>query len=217
MKDLIESFIRKSVKLQKIIHGLFFDWYYGVETTKSVESSTFDVSTQNRKLSWNYDACSIIRFNTVMKMLPEDISEYTFVDIGSGKGQILMLAAGMGFKRVIGIEFSNQLHTTAAKNIENFKRRFKKKLMIEPLCIDATEFSVPQEKCVVFLFNPFRRPVLERFMNNIEVKSRNRSEPLYLVYVHPTESHVIESRTYFKKIAERSGSTDAVVYQFSGI
>src|SRR5437016_979449 len=38
--------------------------------------------------------------------LPSDLSDYSFIDFGSGKGRVLVIAAGRGFKEVIGVEFA---------------------------------------------------------------------------------------------------------------
>src|SRR5882724_12595376 len=40
-------------------------------------------------------------------------AKYTFVDLGSGKGRILFLAAEFPFRRIQGIEFAVELHREA--------------------------------------------------------------------------------------------------------
>src|SRR3954471_2990982 len=47
-----------------------------------------------------------------VEVKPEDV----FVDFGSGKGRIVILAAALPFRRVIGVEFSAQLHEIAFAN-----------------------------------------------------------------------------------------------------
>ena len=44
-----------------------------------------------------------------------DVSGYTFVDLGSGKGRMLFVAAERPFRRVIGVEFSRSLHAEAER------------------------------------------------------------------------------------------------------
>jgi hypothetical protein len=42
-------------------------------------------------------------------VLPKDLSDFTFVDIGSGKGSILFYACRYDFRRVLGVEFAENL------------------------------------------------------------------------------------------------------------
>jgi predicted RNA methylase len=44
--------------------------------------------------------------------------ETTFVDIGSGKGRALIIAAEYAFKRIIGVEYSPSLATICRRNLE---------------------------------------------------------------------------------------------------
>jgi hypothetical protein len=39
-----------------------------------------------------------------------DYAQYTFVDVGSGKGRMLFVAAEYRFRKVIGVEFATDLH-----------------------------------------------------------------------------------------------------------
>src|ERR1700719_3166712 len=49
------------------------------------------------------------------------IEAYTFVDIGAGKGRALLLAAELPFRKVIGVELSEELARIAQKNITLWK------------------------------------------------------------------------------------------------
>ncbi len=45
-----------------------------------------------------------------------------FVDIGSGKGRVLIAAAEHPFLQVAGVEYSKELHEAALNNIRSAKR-----------------------------------------------------------------------------------------------
>src|SRR3981081_102097 len=47
-----------------------------------------------------------------------DFSQYTFIDVGSGKGRVLFVAAGDPFRKGIGVEVSNALHDDALANLK---------------------------------------------------------------------------------------------------
>ena len=56
-------------------------------------------------------------FRLLLRDLPRDVSEYTFVDFGSGNGRVLILAAQQSFKATLGVEFSPELHRMATENL----------------------------------------------------------------------------------------------------
>ena len=55
------------------------------------------------------------RFRKVLASLQIAFHDYTFIDFGSGKGRALLLASEFPFKRIIGLEFSPELHGTQKK------------------------------------------------------------------------------------------------------
>ena len=87
-------------------------------------------------------------------------SEFTFVDLGSGKGRVLLMAAPYGFKRIMGVEFMPEWHRIAEENIRKFAAQYGIASRIESFCMDAREFDFPAGPLVVYLFNPFPEPVL---------------------------------------------------------
>src|SRR5258708_3764329 len=58
-------------------------------------------------------------FEQIMQILPADLHEFTFVDLGSGKGRALLMASDYPLRRIVGVEFLSDLHHTAKKNIES--------------------------------------------------------------------------------------------------
>ncbi len=85
-----------------------------------------------------------------------------FIDIGSGKGKACLFAsAKQPFKNIIGIEFSAPLVTIANRNKD--KADLKN---ITFISADATEFELPNQTSLVFMYNPFDSVVLEKFISN---------------------------------------------------
>lgn len=84
-----------------------------------------------------------------------DLKTCIFVDLGSGKGKSLILAADYPFKKIIGVEFPPELHQTAVRNIALFSREKCIQEQIQLLCMDAEQYELPTENIVLFLYNPF--------------------------------------------------------------
>ena len=72
-------------------------------------------------LNWNV---GVVFFLFKKLKIPDD---KVFIDIGSGKGRVLLIAAEFGIKEVRGIEFSPVLCEIAKKNISIYKEKTKSK------------------------------------------------------------------------------------------
>src|SRR5258708_39905387 len=69
-----------------------------------------------------YGAVRAANAHAALRDLPiRDYSEYTFIDMGSGLGRVLFVAAEYPFRRVVGVEFSTDLHHKALDNIPQYR------------------------------------------------------------------------------------------------
>lgn len=94
-----------------------------------------------------------------------------FIDIGSGKGKACFYAQNRGiFNNVVGIEFSKKLVDVANKN----KLKIKSD-SIKFIHTDATQYLLPDGPNFVFMFNPFDRVVLEKFILNNIINLKNNN------------------------------------------
>src|SRR6266568_2759489 len=92
--------------------------------------------------------------------------DFTFVDLGSGKGRTLLMAADYPFRRVVGVELLPDLHRIAEENIRKYKGDSQKCFAIESQCGDARDFVFPPEPLVLYLFNPLPESGLALVVNN---------------------------------------------------
>ena len=132
-----------------------------------------------------------------------DFSRFVFIDLGSGKGRTLLLAAEWPFLRVEGIEFASELHHIAKKNIKAFVARRLGCQRITALHIDAAEYRIPDAPCVFYLYNPFGEPVLARVLDNIEASFERDPRPMYFVYLNPKHRHIFEHKSFVRPITRR--------------
>src|SRR5262249_8840372 len=82
-----------------------------------------------------------------LRLRPDDV----FVDIGSGKGRVVCMAACSQVGEVIGVEYSEPLTAIARDNAERLRGR---RAPIELHTGLAEEFDYSRAT-VLFLFNPF--------------------------------------------------------------
>src|SRR5262249_48743503 len=105
-------------------------------------------------------------------MMPETPNE-TFIDDGAGLGRVLVLAAMLPFKRVVGVEISPLLASRARQNISQCRWKFRCE-EIEILILDATTFEVPADATTFYFNNPFSGKILQKVLDNIRRSYENR-------------------------------------------
>jgi predicted RNA methylase len=129
-----------------------------------------------------------------------DLSEFVFVDLGSGKGRPLLMASDYPFRRIVGVELLPALHETAKQNVSRYRNASQKCLVIESICGDATQFCFPAEPTVLFLFNPFPESGMRSVIANLEQSLRVHPRPVYVLYHNPLLEQVLGESALFKKI-----------------
>src|SRR6478752_3089102 len=97
---------------------LDYDWEHAVDTTRS--NVGFGTQFLAGVTARPYFATEPWLFEQIMQALPIDVSQFTFVDLGCGKGRVLLMASDYPFKRIIGVEFMPELHRAAQKNIVGY-------------------------------------------------------------------------------------------------
>jgi SAM-dependent methyltransferase len=133
----------------------------------------------------------------------KDFSRYTFVDMGSGKGRMLFVAAERPFRKVQGVEFAIDLNERARENIRENNYRRQKCIDIESIHGNAADFEFPNGNLVVCLFNPFGPEVLGPMLTNLGQSIEKRPRHVILLYIYPKYSHVLAGmrrwRVYMQK------------------
>lgn len=121
-----------------------------------------------------------------------DLETYTFIDLGSGKGRALLLAAMYPFAHIVGVEVQPELDAIARMNIGRFHEPGQQCFSIECLCADAREFAFPLESIVLYLFNPFPDYVLREVLANLVASAQRDPRPIFVLYNAPFEKQEFE-------------------------
>ena len=77
-----------------------FDKHYALDTGQGDVSYLDEVSSENKNFAVAYEPVQVFMFRRMMKELVIPLSDYTFLDLGSGKGRALLLAQKYGFAQV---------------------------------------------------------------------------------------------------------------------
>lgn len=183
------------------VHGLWgtacllYDRLISLTTASPRDTfdATFGVDTDGNSVPRGAPALSE-RYQTMRPelfhemMAAADLSEgAAFIDIGSGKGRLLLLASLYPFRKIVGVEFDRDLHAIARRNIVRFKHPDQKTFAIETICGDATRYEFPLTPLVVMLANPFRGALMRTMLNEIERSLREHPRPCVVLYKNPVE------------------------------
>ena len=132
------------------------------------------------------------------------LEDYTFIDFGSGKGRVVMLASEHPFRECIGVELSPELHKVALENLARWRTMGRAVSPVSAVRGDATEFVPPGTPCLVYLFNPFAGKVLGRLLDQLAERFRERPGELDLLYLHHEFRQEFDGRPGFQRMWERS-------------
>ena len=111
-------------------------------------------------------------------------SKIHFLDIGSGKGRAMCVAAQYGFSKVTGIDFSKEFCSAAEENLAVTKRK-KTGLQYKIINNDAFYFEIPNDVDCIFMFNPFDEIIMNGVAENILESFEMAPRTITLIYVNP--------------------------------
>lgn len=146
-----------------------FDERYGTDTARQVRLERLTVHGENRDLGVRYQASDPGRVRRVLLDLDLelDITDHTFVDLGSGKGRVVLVASTLPFRQVVGVEFSEELDRVARANLERFPAARRRAADVVLVCADVVDYEFPPTPLVVYLYNPFLGPVMGSVMAHL--------------------------------------------------
>jgi hypothetical protein len=139
-------------------------------------------------------------FHKTIQSLPIRLSDYSFIDLGAGKGLPLLLASKYSFKSITGVEYSKTLADAANLNIRSYEERTGSQARSSCIWGDAAEFVFPDEPTVIYLFNPFQGKVMDRVIANIERSLQSAPRDLWVIYVNPWENRKFRRSRMFETI-----------------
>src|ERR1700733_3067227 len=180
-----------------------FDKRYGVETSGLIGGGELRSGHRNDVFNTAYYAMAPSRFQWVMKSWLEDdshpaIENYSFVDLGCGKGRAVLMASEFRFHEVVGVELHTSLAAVAEANVAAWTTAGRAICPGGVLCQEATEFVFPEAACLFYLFHPFGAPVLKRLIERIETDFAGRRGMLDLIYFNPEAGELLETHGGFE-------------------
>jgi SAM-dependent methyltransferase len=199
----VPSVLRSSLRLVLIylnrIEDYVFDFVYGTNTRGKAPVSALKVVGSNAEHGTGYQASSARAFRKVMDSLAIPPGG-NFVDIGSGKGRILLMASHYSFAKIIGVEFAGELCEAARRNLDAYRRKTGIKIETDILHLDAAQYEIAPDDKVFFLSNPFGEHLTSVILENIIRSLKDHPRPIWLIYVNPVWHELILAKGVFKMV-----------------
>jgi hypothetical protein len=188
-----------------------FDQIHGVETSGLVPAANLVTGHPNDEHVTAYYGVAPSILRTLIDLWretppPHAIHNYSFIDIGAGKGRAMLVASELPFRQVIGIELNPTMATIAQQNLERWNQSHAadttapRLAPIHLLEQDALTFDFPTTPTLVFLFHPFEAPVLKQLLRRIETHFARRPGTLDILYVNAECRTVLDKHPAFTRL-----------------
>jgi hypothetical protein len=166
--------------------GEAYDREHDVQTVRHRGTEwAADVDSDNWAVGTGYAATPPDTVRRAVEQLPIDPSDFVFIDLGSGKCRVPMVATEYPFKKSIGVEYAPDLHAVAVKNLASFRSDRRRCHELEAHCADAAAWELPREPLVLFFAHPFGGDVLAGFLDNLRQSIEQTPREVYVVYYDP--------------------------------
>ena len=182
-----------------------FDLEHGTETSGLEPLWKLSIDSPNARYGERYEATTPQELLAVLQFLSLPVKEFSFIDLGCGKGRTLIVAARYGFGKVIGVEFAQELAATAQANLAS--QELHNTVVLQ---IDAVQFAFPPGGKVIYLYNPFSSEVLSRVLDNLRPCSE---ENLYVVYKSPRCAALLDGCGFLRRHDRAPGAEHVAIWQ----
>lgn len=184
-----------------------FDTEHGLETSGLISGRELASGHVHDLHSTAYYGIAPSIFKTAISRWKRDsgstgcgIEDYSFVDLGAGKGRAVLLASEYPFRSVTGVEINSNLAAIAVQNLAKWKELGRAHCPVEMVNQDATEFNWPPPPLLVFLFNPFGRKVLAKVLKSLKVHAEQSEKPVDILYINPEFGFVADRFPGLRKL-----------------
>jgi SAM-dependent methyltransferase len=175
-----------------------YDFDHGVNTTWA--APTLAVRLREAFTRGQYQPSEPGLFRQILDEMKIPHECFTFLDLGSGKGRTLLMAADYPFHRIVGAEIIPELHAIAEENVRRYHGSQQRCFALETWLGDARDFPFPNESMVVYLFNPFPADILREVLGNLQASLAESPRETYVIYHNLVHEGVFRSMEFLRPV-----------------
>lgn len=129
------------------------------------------------------------------------------IDVGCGKGRMLIFFSRFPFGKIGGVEYEADLVRICKKNLSTLKI-----YRINVKQGDAAIYDEYDEYNYFYLFNPFEEGIVQKFLDNILISKKRKNRDIWVLYFNPMHVKVFLNHGF---IIERQLPHEIVVLKHS--
>ena len=142
------------------------------------------VTSENRTLGVAYEPSPWSALRQAMRLAAINAQGMSFVDIGCGKGRVVLAAMAYPFKEIVGIDYSPILCDIARENVRSARllamRVDPQRVVI--VCEDVTQWQRWPPRAVFWFDNPFRFEITQQVLGVIVACSQLYGTNMVLLF-----------------------------------
>lgn len=178
-----------------------FDWRYGTDTRTWASLDSLAISSANKAHGEMYQPTLALPLTQLWRSLPLP-ADSVLVDLGCGKGRVLLSAALAGLATARGVEFSPELCRIARRNCAEFAARTHVTTTFEVIEADVVDYAIRPDETVFFLYNPFDAAILRRVLHAIGQSCATHPRPVWIIYRNAVHRSVIDEAPGFVRMRD---------------
>jgi SAM-dependent methyltransferase len=188
-----------------LIEDRLFDFRYKTDTCEWAQLSDLTIDSTSKERGRRYQPTMVNPLRKLFKELrPIFPGDTVFIDLGCGKGRVLLIASKFGFREVRGVEFAHELCEIAKNNCSVYRDKTGVRTVFKIIESDVADYRISPDENVFYMFNPFDATILRKVLDNISDSLLMHPRRILIIYYNPECYDVIEKRSNFEKIREFS-------------
>ena len=176
--------LKKSVlTILGIFFNRFFDFRYNLDTLPHYDQSI--VGKKGIKVIKNnhcsrYDDSSLLALRGLFSLLDPD-SEKVLLDVGCGKGIVLLAALDFNFKEIRGFDHSEYLCDVASRNCLKYQKKVGSDMNVTIINASALDYQFQDDENVLYFYNPFDAYLSEKFLDLVKDSLLRRKRKMWII------------------------------------
>ncbi len=168
---------------------------YGSNTLIPVELKNLTITSGDVKKASRYEAVSFYMLEQLFIAFRKIRGETSIIDLGCGKGRMMMVAAHYGFVNITGIDFAKEVCEQAVANMKIKEKEFPE-IKWKVINQNVEDYTIRPEDSVFFMFNPFKTQVLKNFLKKLDVSCKQVPRTTYFIYASPQHQQELLDNGY---------------------